>query len=108
MWASRNPAHRTCSGCRPTADFDISVDHPRPQVQARCQCRNTVNYEVNLAAESGLDIGANRIRAHLAGEIQLNRRVDGDHILILADDERIVDVVDRMTFDERIIIEEAV
>ena len=51
-------------------------------------------HEVDLAAGAGHVLGADRFRADLTEEVDLDGRVDGDHVVVLADDVGVVDVVD--------------
>ena len=53
----------------------------------------------------GIDVGPDRVGADLPGEVDLEGRVDRDHVLVLADDERIVHVLRRMRLDQRIVVE---
>ena len=48
---------------------------------------------------------ADRLGADLAEEVNLDRGVDGDHVVVLADDVRIVDVFDRQDLDGRVIVD---
>ena len=48
---------------------------------------------------------ADRLGADLTEEVDLDRRVDGDHVVVLADDVRIVDVFDRQDLDGRVIVD---
>jgi hypothetical protein len=49
-------------------------------------------------------LGADGIGAHLAGKVNLQRGVDRDHFILLADDERVVDVFRGMEREQRIIV----
>jgi len=44
------------------------------------------------------------IRAHLAGEVDLNGRVDGDHPAILGDDEGVIDVLGGVELHQRVVV----
>jgi hypothetical protein len=46
--------------------------------------------EIRLPTSAGVEAGAKRIGTHLAGEIYLEGSVDGHHLVLLADHERIV------------------
>ena len=48
---------------------------------------------------------ADRLGADLAEEVDLDRRVDGDHVVVLADDVRVVDVFDRQDLHGRVIVD---
>ena len=60
---------------------------------------------VDLAAGAGHVLRADRLGADLAEEVDLDRRVDGDHVVVLADDVRVVDVFDRQDLDGRVIVD---
>jgi hypothetical protein len=64
--------------------------------------------EVHLPPEPRIDEGADGVRADLAREVDLDGRVDRDQIVVLARDDRVVHVLDRMRFDERVVVEELV
>ena len=61
--------------------------------------------EVDLPAEAREDLGTDRVRADLAGEVHLERRVDGHDVLVLADSKRIVHVLDGVAFEHRIVVQ---
>ena len=48
---------------------------------------------------------ADRLGADLTEEVDLDRRVDGDHVVVLADDVRVVDVFDRQDLHGRVIVD---
>ncbi|KOX89180.1 hypothetical protein BVI061214_00334 [Thermus aquaticus] len=64
--------------------------------------------EVQLAAEAGVDAGADGVRHHLAGQVHLYGGVDGHHLAVLGDDEGVVDVVRRVELKEGVVVDEAV
>src|SRR5690606_5163568 len=48
--------------------------------------------KIQLAADTGIDIGANRVGTDLTAGIHLKGAVDGDHIVVLANHLNIVDI----------------
>jgi hypothetical protein len=64
--------------------------------------------EVELAADAAVEAGTDGVGADLAGQIDLDRRVDGDHAVVLGDVEGIVDVVGGVHLDNRIVVNELV
>ena len=48
---------------------------------------------------------ADRLGADLTEEVDLDRRVDGDHVVVLADNIRVVDVFDRQDLHGRVIVD---
>lgn len=64
--------------------------------------------EVDLSTEAGVHAGADRVGADLAGQVDLDARVDGGHFRVLADDFGVVDVVDLQHLDERVVVDEVV
>ena len=64
--------------------------------------------EVHLAADPRVEELAQRVRADLAGEVDLERRVDGDHAVVLGDDEGVVRVLGRVELDDRVVVDEVV
>ena len=60
--------------------------------------------EVRLPTDARVESGAQRVGAHLAGEIDLQRRVDGHHLVLLPDDERVVDVLRRVEGEHRVVV----
>src|SRR5690606_21621487 len=64
-------------------------------------------HEVHLAADAAVDPGPDRISHHLPGQIDLNRRVDGNHALDPADFPGVVHDIGRVKLDERIVVDEA-
>ncbi len=63
----------------------------RDDRHAALRARGAAN-EIELPAESAVGPRAQRIGAHLPGQIHLQRGVDGDHAIVLRDDEWIVGV----------------
>ena len=59
---------------------------------------------VDLAARAGHMLGTDRLCADLAEEVDLESRIDGDHIVILADDGRVVYIVNRQHLDAGVIV----
>ena len=43
-----------------------------------------------------------------AGQVDLQSGVDGDNLIVLRDDKRVVDVIHRVALDGRVIVEEVV
>ena len=43
-----------------------------------------------------------------AGQVDLQSGVDGDNLIVLRDDKRVVDVIHRVVLDGRVIVEEVV
>ena len=60
--------------------------------------------EIHLSADAGEKLGADRIGANLSREVNLQRRVDRHHFVLLADDERVVDVFGGMKREQRIVV----
>jgi hypothetical protein len=52
--------------------------------------------EIDLAAEPAVDKSSDRVGADLPGDIHLDGRVDGDHVVVAGDVERMIDIVGRM------------
>ena len=52
--------------------------------------------------------GAHRVGHDLAHEVDLDGRVDGHHVVVLADDVRVVDVAHREHVDGRVVVDEVV
>ncbi len=48
--------------------------------------------EVHLAANAGVKFGTDAVGAHLAGQVYFDGRIDGDHAVVLRNDEGVVDV----------------
>ena len=61
--------------------------------------------EIDLSAEAAVGPGAQRIGAYLTGQIDLQRRVDRHHPVVLRHHERIVDVRDRPEFKAGILVD---
>ncbi len=61
--------------------------------------------EVDLTADAGEELGADRVGADLSGEIDLQGDVDGHHLVLLADDERVVDVLGGLKTEEWIVVD---
>ena len=59
-----------------------------------------------MPAESAVGRRPHGIGADLAGEIHLNRRIDGHHPVVLRDHERIVGVLRGMEFEDRVVVDE--
>ena len=51
---------------------------------------------------------ADRLGADLTEEVDLDRRIDGDHVVVLADNVRVVDIVDRQDLDGRVVVDEII
>src|SRR5665213_3054428 len=60
--------------------------------------------EIQLPAEAAVRPCSERIGADLAGEIDLQRRIDGDHAVVLRYDKRIVGVADRPEFEDGVLM----
>ena len=60
--------------------------------------------EIHLPADAGEKFRADGIGADLAGEVNFQRGVDGHHLVLLADDGRVVDVFGRMEREQRIVV----
>jgi hypothetical protein len=63
-------------------------------------------HEIELPAESAVGPRADGIGTDLAGQIHLNGGVDGYHVVILRDHERIVDVAGGMEFEHGVVVNE--
>ena len=61
--------------------------------------------EVDLPADAGVESRAERVGADLAGEVDLQRGVDRHHLVLLADDERVVDVLGRVEGEQRVVVD---
>ena len=66
------------------------------------QCSAT--HKIHLSANTGKLISANGISTYLAGNINFNRTVDGNHFVISADDMRIIYIINIQKLESRIII----
>ncbi len=64
--------------------------------------------EVHLAADAAVHALADRVGTHLAGQVDLDRRVDRDHALEAADDRRVVGVLGRTHLDHRVVVGPAI
>ena len=64
--------------------------------------------EVHLAADARVEPLADRIGDDLAGEVDLDRGVDGDHPLEGPDHVGVVGEVDRPHLDHRVVVDEVV
>ena len=62
--------------------------------------------EVDLSADSAVELVADGIGADLAGEIDLQSGVDGDHAVIARDQDGIVDVGGGVEFEDRVVVDE--
>lgn len=65
-------------------------------------------HEIDLATDTAEKARAHRIGGDLTGEIDLEGGVNGDHLFILGDIERVIDIIGGMEFDEGVIIDEIV
>src|SRR5512143_3374271 len=65
-------------------------------------------HKIKLAANAAENRRANRVRAHLARNVHLKCRIDGDHVVVLRDDEWVVHVIARMELDHCIILHEII
>ena len=64
--------------------------------------------EVHLAADAAVDPVADRVGDDLAGQVDLDRRVDGGHPAERPDDVGVVGEVDRAHLDHRVVVDEVV
>ena len=64
--------------------------------------------KVDLPAHATVKPRADRIGAHLAGQINLDGRVDRDHAVILRDAEGIVDILRGVQLDHRVVMDEVI
>ena len=62
--------------------------------------------KIHLPANAAVELVADRIRADLPGKIDLQRRIDGDHVVVAGDQAGIVDIGGRMEFEDRIVVDE--
>src|SRR5579862_6448136 len=60
--------------------------------------------EIHLSADSAVELVADRIRANLSGEIDLQRRVNCHHVVVSPDANRMVRVGRRMKLENRIVV----
>ena len=60
--------------------------------------------EIHLPADAGEKLRPDGIGAHLAGKVYLQRGIDRDHLVLLADDGRVVDVLRRLEGEEWIVV----
>src|SRR4026209_2860276 len=60
--------------------------------------------KIDLPTSAAVDLRADAIRANLAAQIDLQRGVDRDPIVVLANQERVVDEVGWMQFDHGVIV----
>ena len=64
--------------------------------------------KVYLPADAAVQPRTNRVRAHLAGDVYFNGRVDRDHALILGDTHRIVHVLGGVKLNDGIVVNKIV
>ena len=64
--------------------------------------------EVHLAADPAVQPVTDRVGDDLAGQVDLDRRVDGDHPAERPDDVGVVGEVDRAHLDHRVVVDEVV
>src|ERR1700690_4241835 len=62
--------------------------------------------EIHLASDAAVGQVADRIGADLAGQIHLQRRVDGHHAVVLRDDEWIVGVSRGVELEDGVVVDE--
>ena len=65
-------------------------------------------YEVDLSADTRIELRAQRVRAYLAGNVDLQRRIDGRHAVVLRDDVGIVGVAHVHHQYGRVVVDEVV
>ena len=70
--------------------------------------RLEILHEVHLSADAGVDTRADRIGDHLAGQIDLDGRVDRDHPMERPDDRRVIREIDRAHLHHRVVVDEVV
>ena len=61
--------------------------------------------EIDLAADAAVELVAERIGADLAGEVDFEADVDGDHFFVLADEVGVVDVFGGVEFEEGVVVD---
>src|SRR5690606_301039 len=59
-------------------------------------------HEIHLPTDAAVEASAEAVGADLPGQVDLQRRVDRDHLVVLRYDEGIVDVFCRMHLDDRV------
>ena len=64
--------------------------------------------EVDLAADTGVELGAEGVSAYLAGEVHLEGGVDGCHLGVLGDDVGVVGVADVHHGHHRVVVDEVI
>ena len=64
--------------------------------------------EVHLAADAAVLADADGLAGHLPLQVHLEAGVDGDHAVVLRDDEGVVDVVDRVKLHVGVLVDEVV
>ncbi len=52
--------------------------------------------EVHLPADAAVEPEPDRVGADLPGQVDLQTAIDGDHVVVLGDDERVIGVIDRV------------
>ena len=62
-------------------------------------------HEVDLSAEAGVELGAERVGADLSGEVDLESDVDGDHLVVACDEEGVVDVFGGVELEEGVVVD---
>ena len=65
-------------------------------------------HEVGLPADPAVEGRPDRFRRGLSGEVDLHGGVDGHHLLVGRDDQRVVGVVDAAELDGRVVVDEVV
>ena len=68
---------------------------------ARCAAQ-----EVHLPADAAIELRADRVGANLPGQIDLQGRVDGHHVVVAGNQYGIVGVGRRMEFEDRVVVDE--
>src|SRR6476469_4202635 len=64
--------------------------------------------EVQLSSGSGELVAVDAFGVACSGQIHFHRGVDRDHVVVLGDESRIVDVVDRVAFQREVVVHQAV
>ena len=64
--------------------------------------------EIHLPAKAAIKALAHRIGAHLPREVDLHRRIDGDHVIVPCNHERIVHIAVRTKLKHRVFVDELV
>ena len=68
--------------------------------------RDAPAQEIDLPADAAVELVADRIGADLSGQIDLQRGIDRDHVVVARDQPGIVGVGRGMEFEDRIVVDE--